>query len=210
MTIDVARRVILLLVALAAASCGHIHPYPVTVAPPEYALVAAPDGLSDWDKGLAEQLTTTSMHCTRITYAAIREIEQRKDRVSTIKRWLAGIGSAAALGLATYTEIEDDPRKDVKLSLAALTSGTLLTTFSGFLSADERVEELTRKIAAIEDKQALVIEELRQFERQLLERALLMKLEDDPKKGYVKRTREVLPLEERFRQTLIDWGKECK
>ena len=102
------RRWLLLLSVVAVAACSHVHPYPVLVGPPQYPLIVAPAGVTDWDSGLAEQLHTTSEYCAQIRHAVIREAEQHRDQAATRRNWFGAIAALAAALVAAYADADTE------------------------------------------------------------------------------------------------------
>ena len=198
-----------LALAIAASACAHVHPYPVTVEPPEYPLVVAPVGVTDWDRGLADQLHATSKYCARVRHAVVREAEQRRDRAATMKTRFAVIGGLAGLALAAYRDTVDAPKDVATVTLSLFTGGSLVGAVAPLFDADERLERLREKVHELDEREAAVVDLLQTFERQVLERSHSLDEENTAANRRIL-TGPVLQTEERFRSALIAWRRECE
>lgn len=198
-----------LALAITISACAHVHPYPVTVKPPDYPLVVAPAGLADWDSGLAEQLHATSRYCAVVRHAVISEAEQRRDRAGTMRNWFTAIGSLATLAQVSYRDVVDAPKEVVTVSLTAVASSSFYGAVRSLFEANDRVAQLEEKADELDDKEASVVALLQSFERRLLERTLALR-QDNTAANRAEQTRAIMPLEEDFREALIAWRRECE
>ena len=194
----------LTLVLVGSGACTPIQPYSITLAPPEAALVPPSGGLVAYEETLAEFWTRVSTRCTAVSHAIAVEIDQRQRRQATLKRWLLGIGSAAALGATVYTGIESQPEKNVVIPLSAISGSALVSAFPA-LSEDARVLTLRDRLAAIEAQGRSAVEVLGALEDQLLELSLL-KDESAEAAKYV----EIASFETRLRGALVSWSEACR
>jgi len=199
--------IVLAMLAGTSASCAPVQPYHTTVSPRQ--LVSATDNVREYESTLANDLEATSNHCGETKSAVMREIQQRENRVTKVKNWLLGIGSAAALINTVYTGIVDGEHdKRIVVPLNAIAGGALVAAFPT-LGKDEHVDDLTSKVVQIDTKQSAALERLRLLDEALLEHAKFRLSEDDNAARTERLLEEVSPFEQALRVALVEWGNSC-